>query len=403
MTADERAAPGSVSAAAPGGRVPAIDVLRGIAILGTLATNIWLFTAGFATSAAGGEVPWLLSTSQLLSNGKFLGLLTIMFGIGLEIQRQSARRAGRSWPGTYPVRAGLLFLDGAVHYVLVVEFDVLRAYAVTGFVVAFLLLTSDRVQLWVAAVFVALHVALTFRPGGLGGSSSRDGRSISPARAGEASAPPLRDAAPVTWAESGGYRDDVRARLETLVDLPALASELSTIVVMGVATFLLGARVYRAGVFEPCGRVLRRWLMVLGGASLLVELALLSPFTSVDLGTAIIVARYGTAPMIAFGLLALVAEHYQHSPVGRVGRLLAGVGVTALTCYVLQNVVGVILSRTLVRAVDLTAVQSYAVTWALFAFVSVLLVVFANLWLRRFRRGPVEIVWHWSYRMLTRT
>lgn len=385
------------------GRLPAVDVLRGIAILGTLATNIWLFTSGLASSEAAGDVPWLLSTSQLLSNGKFLGLLTIMFGIGLEIQRQAALRGGRPWPGTYPVRAGLLFLDGAVNYVLVVEFDVLRAYAVTGFVVAFLLLTSDRVQLWVAAVFVTLHLALTFRAGGLGGSSGLDRGSGSRDLLGDEGAPPVRDAMPLTWSDDGGYWDDVRSRLATLMDLPALASELSQIVIMGVAMFLLGARTYRAGVFEPTGRALRRWLMCLGGVSLLVELALLSPFTTVDLGRAIIVARYGTAPVVAFGLLALVAELYQHRPVGRTGRLLAGVGVTALTCYILQNVVGVILSHTLVGAVDLSSVQSYYATWALFVVISGLLVVFANLWLRRFRRGPVELLWHWSYRRITRS
>ena len=31
-------------AKAPGGRLPALDVLRGIAILGTFLANIWLFT-----------------------------------------------------------------------------------------------------------------------------------------------------------------------------------------------------------------------------------------------------------------------------------------------------------------------------------------------------------------------
>ena len=69
-----------------------------------------------------------------------------MFGVGLELQRRSARRRGRPWPGRYPWRARLLFLDGLLHYLLVVEFDILMGYAVTGAVVAAVLATSPRSQ-----------------------------------------------------------------------------------------------------------------------------------------------------------------------------------------------------------------------------------------------------------------
>jgi uncharacterized protein len=73
-----------------------------------------------------------LHRTRQLANGKFLGMLTLMFGVGLELQRRSARRRGRPWPGRYPWRASLLFLDGLLHYLLVVEFDILMGYAVTG-------------------------------------------------------------------------------------------------------------------------------------------------------------------------------------------------------------------------------------------------------------------------------
>ncbi|MFX7242997.1 hypothetical protein ABTI79_20110, partial [Acinetobacter baumannii] len=69
-------------------------------------------------------------------------------------------RAGRPWPGKYPWRAGLLFLDGVLNFVLVAEFDVLMGYAVTGLVVAFLLATSDRARRrWLIGA-AAVHLAL---------------------------------------------------------------------------------------------------------------------------------------------------------------------------------------------------------------------------------------------------
>jgi uncharacterized protein len=125
----------------PQQRIGVLDVARGIAILGTLATNIWIFTdpggiIGYLQrplpSLTGGLEQTVQTITRQLANGKFLGMLTLMFGIGLELQRRSARRRGRPWPGRYPWRASLLFLDGLLHYLLVVEFDILMGYAVTG-------------------------------------------------------------------------------------------------------------------------------------------------------------------------------------------------------------------------------------------------------------------------------
>ncbi|ABG92003.1 conserved hypothetical protein [Rhodococcus jostii RHA1] len=101
-------------------RYAALDVMRGAAILGTLATNIWIFTnveglVGYVNGtgrATGGWAP-VQAILQQFAQGKFLGLLTIMFGIGLVIQQRSAQRRGARWPGGYPWRAGLLMLDGA--------------------------------------------------------------------------------------------------------------------------------------------------------------------------------------------------------------------------------------------------------------------------------------------------
>jgi uncharacterized protein len=122
-------------------RIGVLDVARGIAILGTLATNIWIFTdpggiIGYLerplTSLTGGLEQTVQTITRQLANGKFLGMLTLMFGVGLELQRRSARRRGRPWPGRYPWRASLLFLDGLLHYLLVVEFDILNGLCRDG-------------------------------------------------------------------------------------------------------------------------------------------------------------------------------------------------------------------------------------------------------------------------------
>lgn len=58
------------------------------------------------------------------------------------------------------MRAGLLFVDGVVNFLLFTEFDVLTGYAVTGLIVAFVLATSARSQrIWLSAA-VLVHVAI---------------------------------------------------------------------------------------------------------------------------------------------------------------------------------------------------------------------------------------------------
>lgn len=81
--------------------------------------------------------------------------------------------------------------------------------------------------------------------------------------------------------------------------------------------------------------------------------------------------RYITSAMVAFGVLALVAEFY----VRRARRADAGDIAS-------DKVVG----------------QWYTY-WTLLIYLGIaaLLIAFSALWLRRFPRGPVELVWHWSY------
>jgi len=88
----------SVAEPAPaGGRIAALDILRGIAILGTFASNAWLFAVpgGAFAWLSGGLLPQdpVEAGLRLLSNGKFLALLTLLFGIGIELQYRSGVKA----------------------------------------------------------------------------------------------------------------------------------------------------------------------------------------------------------------------------------------------------------------------------------------------------------------------
>lgn len=374
------------------GRILALDLARGVAIFGTLATNIWIFShvggfPGYTDEILGSGQNISLPQALLmtLSNGKFLGLLTLMFGIGLEIQRRSTLRAGRRWPGGYLWRAALLFVDGALHYFLVTEFDVLTGYAVTGAVVAFVLATSERGQriwMWVTAGFHVMAMSL-MTLGVLLGEVTLSG-------------PQDGVIEPNPYAD-GSFWELVLLRIDRMA---SFRFEPMMIFAMSIAMFLIGSRLFRAGIFDDHGAALRRRCMIIGlGVALPLDLV----WGTLGAGSSFFFTRYVLAPVVAVGLLALIAHIGLHtSPTAWLSRRLQEVGRMALTGYVLQNLLASIIFYG--WGFGLAARLS---DWRLPTTVIALVVIcaavslFAHLWLRRFRQGPIEWLWKESYQRLS--
>lgn len=363
------------------GRIAALDVLRGVAILGTFATNVWLF------AEPGGPVAWISTAFapdepvetalRALANGKFLALLTLLFGVGIELQYRSAVRRGGRWPGRYPVRAAILFAEGLAHYVLVFEFDVLMGYAVASLLVAHLVGRSDRVvRAWTgavvagyAAILLAVTALLVATPAEVGASGS----------AGDADL-------------TASWPRQVLVRLELVA---VLRAELVVVVPASVGLFLVGSRLVRAGAFaatEAGARIRRR----LAGVGLGVGVPL-NGLTAAAGPDWFLVDRYLVPPLVALGILGLgttLVLRARREP-GPLRRGMTAVGRTALSCYVLQN----LLASVLCHGWGLGLAERFAGAgpwWVLglWGGVCAVLVVAASWWLRFFERGPLELLVH---------
>lgn len=327
---------------------------------------------------------WAQHVLQILAQGKFLGLLTIMFGIGLAIQQRSAVSRGGRWPGSYPWRAMLLLLDGLLHFLLVAEFDVLMGYAVTGLIVAYLLARSSRAQkIWMytlAAVHLLFMAQLAV---GIAFGKVRDDGTHKPLQ-------------PNVYAE-GSWWDLVVFRVE---HVQMFRLEPVFILGMSIALFLAGARLYNAGVLAPEGAAIRKRLIMIGLIAAPIDF-----IVGVQGGITILLTRYLTAPFVSLGILGLVAAWYvRHPQPGFAGRRLGEVGRAALSCYILQNIV----ASTICYGWGFGAAQhvsrdAYVLfTVAVYLGTVAIIMTFAHLWLRRFARGPVEWLWQVSYTALAR-
>jgi hypothetical protein len=151
------------SAAGGGGdrRLRSLDLVRGIAVLMILPANIPSFSAPAQLGMAFGRVEtWAdhaaVLLTRLLVDGRFIALLSILFGAGLAMQVAAAKEAGRPIERYYVRRMALLFVLGIAHALLLWYGDILASYAIVGLGALLFSKVSQRALPWVSGGLIAL-------------------------------------------------------------------------------------------------------------------------------------------------------------------------------------------------------------------------------------------------------
>jgi len=370
-----------VTAEKSGGRIRLLDILRGFAIFGTLGTNIWIFAyLGDLNLLFNHSAPWWASADAFLQllvlflvNGKFLGMLTILFGVGLELKYRQALRRGDPWPGAYRWICLFLLIEGFLHFILVMEYDILMSYAVTAIIVAHIVRGGDRRINRVLkrlgggyALFMLTIAALEFGLVASGGNLSWGNMD-----------PVVKLYREGTWLEQVVYR---------LSSFAILRLEAVFVIPLNVILFLAGVRLMRAGAFAPDerGRRIRRRMLRIGlGLGVPLNLLMFFPGGGFDLGV-----RYLFAPILSLGYMALIALLFEKSEKLRIWRYAESVGKMSLSCYVLQNILASCLfygwGLGLGGRPDSLSVIG---VWLLVCLAEAL---FAKWWIGRMRFGPME-------------
>jgi len=313
-------------------RLPLIDMLRGFAVIGTLGTNIWIFAylgdiSYITTSNYSGW--WSLNdflrmVVLFFVNGKLLGLLTIMFGVGLELKYQQALRKGNAWPGIYIWTIVFLLMEGLIHFTLVMEYDILMSYAVTAVIVAFIVKFGDKAikrALYVFGSFHAVMILLILVSALLGANTSLAG--VDPV---------------VSLYENGTWFEQIQYRLTNFL---YYRTEAIFIIPMNIFLFLLGVKLMRNGVFlqNDKGRQARQKLFKIGifiGVPL--NLLIFIPGGVFDLPV-----RYLFAPILSIGYIGILGKMVEYKKLDWLWRRFSEIGKMSLSCYVLQNIMASII------------------------------------------------------------
>ena len=114
-------------------RLPALDAVRGIALLGILVVNLPALTLPLAASGLPDPTDaWDIAAwvpVKLLFETKFLVLFSLLFGMGAALQQGSAEARGQAFGPAWRKRMGVLAIIGLLHAWLVWSGDILLHYA----------------------------------------------------------------------------------------------------------------------------------------------------------------------------------------------------------------------------------------------------------------------------------
>ena len=410
-------------------RVAAVDVLRGLALLGILAMNIVAFAwpeSAYNNPTRGGGFSgldrgiWVFN--HLFFDMKMMTLFSMLFGAGLVLMGERSDQRGVSLRGVYYRRCLWLLVIGLVHSYLIWFGDVLVLYAECGLIIYLFRRWRPRTLIAVGSVFLCVLVPIVM--GMAAGFDFLENTAKKAEAAEKAGNQPTRFQAWIyhdVWTAKilpgidpdapkkkedfeksikihrGGYAGIVKERAKELIFAQTLGFILGNFWLAG-GRMLIGMGLMKLDVFS--GRRSRRfyiWLALLGygiGLSLVAfdtyEVVHTNFGFRFRLHGGVFINLLGSV-LVALGHVGALMLIYKAGRLTWLTRRLAAVGRMALTNYLTHSIV----CTTLFYGYGLGAFGHVNRT-GLAGIVLVIWIVqllASPIWLEHFRFGPAEWLW----------
>jgi len=375
-------------------RIALLDALRGLALLGIVTANLWSFSGyGYLSPQARQALPTFALDRlvdpllHVLIDTKFSTLFSMLFGIGFALQFEKARAKRVMFHPYFSRRMLLLLTLASLHAYLLWYGDILRFYALAGLSLLLaahwstkqVLVTGLLLTLVVTPVLFILNaLVLDHLPA-----------------AGDLSLPGILNAF-----RQGTYAQVLAANWQ-LDDVRNFRQGASLTIASTTGKVLIGYWMGRKGIFsqpQPYGPLLRRWFwagLLLGIPSSVVYWAVKSGQLALDSLWLVWLPFAIAGGMILQSLFYLSAFVQAWS--GEVGlgwlRTFVPVGKMALTNYLLQTAVGLLLFYGYLPGPHLMGQIGSASLLLLGIVIFALQVVFSTWWLQTHQQGPVEWLW----------
>lgn len=358
-------------------RITNLDSIRGFAVLGILVMNAVSFglaeAAYFNLDAQGSEhwLDWLVGgAGEILIDQKTMGLFSMLFGAGIVLFAERAEAKGTKRPLWLSLqRNGWLLVFGIVHSIIW-EGDVLSVYALCAPLLLIMrkrsiktLIVSGTILVLVSAIAAVIAQA----------QLPADGTGLS-----------------TYWFVDPGHDYSDAVGIFLLTDFFSRAAGM----------MLIGVALYRLGILngERAASHYRRMTLIGFGVGLPIAAAGLALQVGNNFSSDIALIgeapnTLATIPMV-FGYIGAISLWTQRQP-GRLHTVIQATGRMALTNYLTQTLLGVLVLGTLFDSEDLHRSTIFVFVLGVWA----LQMTWSTWWLNRFRFGPFEWAWRClSYR-----
>jgi uncharacterized protein len=384
-------------------RITTLDVLRGIALLGVVVANVWLWFSGiaFRFPAYRDELLRVSLDSvvyfaiAIFVSGKAISTFSFLFGHGFAIQMMRAEARGRSIVRPYVRRLMVLLVIGLLHMSLLWYGDILVPYALLGFVLILFRKRTDRTLLiWIAMLMVGVPLLM----GGVPMIMDAVGAPLPTPDLAELA---KRHAATLAVFQNGIYVDIVRENLTQAAKFYFGRKALFLLYILGL--FILGLYVGRRRMFESVAahrasfRRIAMWGIPIGITTGAMIAWLQVQFEPAEMlakpWLALVFTVLSVASMLplAAGYVSAVTLLLERREWNRRLGVFAPVGRMALTNYLTQTIVMVLLFNGYGGGLIGRTGPAVGLAMALTLFAIQMIV--SAIWLRHYKFGPAEWVW----------
>ena len=373
-------------------RLPLIDSIRALALLGVIIMNVSAMQMRFVgrdIMESAGPVDFSAMAFDLLFvQGKARACFAFLFGFGFAILMMRSEAKGEDFGRTYLRRMLVLLAFGLVNQAFLFWGDILVLYALLGLALLPLRKLADEMLLRLGLLLVVLPPLV------IGGLEAAIGGQLPSLVAVDSVSETARGFAAMS---SSNYFDFVRFNFSQAVE--RRLTDTSHMIVYDLAVlglFLLGSWAARQRiVFEL--KAWRPWLrkimwvcLPLGFALSIITSSRLAGLTAEGALYGAVTAATIGLPIMAIGYLAAATLLFDRG-FKSVQRLLAPAGRMPLTNYLASGVIGCFFFYG--YGLGMLGKLGLAATNLLAIGIFLLLVAFSHLWLARYRIGPMEWVW----------
>ncbi|TCP24053.1 uncharacterized protein EV195_107220 [Tenacibaculum skagerrakense] len=375
-------------------RIELLDVYRGFAILGIFVVNIVIMNSTFLNQDEFAK-QWTSNVDiavqkvlQLFFYTKFFPIFSLLFGLGISMQAMKLSEKGKLSKAFFFRRMFFLFVFGVLHIVLLWSGDVLNMYALLGLLTVFFISKSNRLILGLSVFFLLfpfydflfeqLFMLLGYDPGIF--LKEYTGESVNQIIA------------------NGTYLEGIQLRiLEYFSNLPMLIGFLAPI---ALSMFLLGMYLGKNKVYESLDVFIlkiKKPVLIVTVLSNVYRILFLYVIVKLDVYKIAIARQFFIKLMVVsdviMGLfyLWIIGWLWYNASVKTIFKPLKYVGKMALTNYIMQSFIGLILFSSI--GFGLYEMMSPSQTFIAAISVFIFQVIVSKAWLTYFQFGPLEWLW----------